>query len=709
MNPAQGQPAQGQQNMLRLFRPEQMRTLNYLTDDEKRKYEEGLRGLYQKIEQFGPETREHQEAKAKIVEFSRMVWNKVRSIQARNQANSQDQSGQPNHPNPQQQNTQGGQAQNSLAASQRPASRPAGVGPSSNIATPGAAAPNATQVGQQAPQVVPKPLMEHVNKLPWQLLRIPAQITAEQGPKWLNEMKQRYLRNLMQMETSKTKIAKLDAALKDRQEKGAMTPEEQRKFQESKGREQALYMEAQRFLESVRAQMKASQSAGAPGSSAQQGRSQPMQNQPTHSMQAATASVNAAMDAAKNQQLAASRAAVPTGQPQVQQQQQPQHQQQPQAQSQAQSQAQAQAQPHQPQQQHQQQQHPGTPATPATPSVAPQLQHQQQHPQHPQHPQPHQQQQQQQSHQQQPQSHPAPTNQPQIKSEPTNNMPHPPPVNTALAAASAASHMPSAGTPTQTSARVQTPQSAGQATGSQVRPLTHAAAVNRANSSTNITGQANNSAGGITSTPGSSGLVGNASHPAHTHAHPQSATPAMNPKMPISKNLPPKATEIPQAVSIGGGNTPGRPSYGGGSATGGGTMSQPVIAKMPPAQFDAEGEHVLSKKKLDELVRQVCGGGSPGADGNYLTPDVEESVLSVADNFVDNVLHTACRLAKERGSKVLEIRDIQLVLERVYNIRIPGYTSDELRTVRKVQPSANWISKVHAVQAAKVMPGKDDK
>lgn len=53
-------------------------------------------------------------------------------------------------------------------------------------------------------------------------------------------------------------------------------------------------------------------------------------------------------------------------------------------------------------------------------------------------------------------------------------------------------------------------------------------------------------------------------------------------------------------------------------------MNQPVIAKMPIPQFDTEGDHVLSKKKLDELVRQVCGGGSPGADGNYLTPDVEE-------------------------------------------------------------------------------------
>jgi len=76
--------------------------------------------------------------------------------------------------------------------------------------------------------------------------------------------------------------------------------------------------------------------------------------------------------------------------------------------------------------------------------------------------------------------------------------------------------------------------------------------------------------------------------------------------------------------------------------------------------------------------------------------------------MVDNTLNIACRFAKERGSKVLEIRDIQLVLERVYNIRVPGYSSDELRTVRRVQPNSAWISKMSAVQASKVMPGKGD-
>jgi transcription initiation factor TFIID subunit 12 len=82
--------------------------------------------------------------------------------------------------------------------------------------------------------------------------------------------------------------------------------------------------------------------------------------------------------------------------------------------------------------------------------------------------------------------------------------------------------------------------------------------------------------------------------------------------MPIPKNLP------------GGGVNAGRPTLGNGLGTAGGTMNQPVIQKNPTFTFEAEGEHVLNKKKLDELVRQVCGGGQPSQDGNYLTPDVEE-------------------------------------------------------------------------------------
>lgn len=89
-----------------------------------------------------------------------------------------------------------------------------------------------------------------------------------------------------------------------------------------------------------------------------------------------------------------------------------------------------------------------------------------------------------------------------------------------------------------------------------------------------------------------------------------------------------------------------------------------------------------------------------------LTVNVQ-SILNLADSFVDRLLHSACAIAKQRGSKVLEIRDIQLVLERTYNIRIPGYATDELRAVRKVQPAVGWLTKISAIQASKVTGNKE--
>ncbi|KAG9243630.1 transcription initiation factor TFIID subunit A-domain-containing protein, partial [Calycina marina] len=194
------------------------------------------------------------------------------------------------------------------------------------------------------------------------------------------------------------------------------------------------------------------------------------------------------------------------------------------------------------------------------------------------------------------------------------------------------------------------------------------------------------------------------------HSHVQgSGTPretanAMN-KMPISKSLSENARQIPQPVGM----APARPTYSGGpNQAGTGVIGQPVFQKQANPNMEGDVDRVLAKKKLDELVKQVTGGGDGLSGGEGLTPEVEESILNVADTFVDQVLQAACNNAKERGSTVLEIRDIQLTLERGYNIRIPGYASDEIRTVRKILPAPAWINKMSAVQAAKVTGGRGD-
>jgi len=66
--------------------------------------------------------------------------------------------------------------------------------------------------------------------------------------------------------------------------------------------------------------------------------------------------------------------------------------------------------------------------------------------------------------------------------------------------------------------------------------------------------------------------------------------------------------------------------------------------------------------------------------------EVEDLLLDIADEFIDSVTNFGCRLAKHRGADSLEVRDLQLHLERNHNIRIPGFSSDETR-ISLSQPS----------------------
>ncbi|MCJ1312162.1 Transcription initiation factor TFIID subunit 12 [Agyrium rufum] len=222
------------------------------------------------------------------------------------------------------------------------------------------------------------------------------------------------------------------------------------------------------------------------------------------------------------------------------------------------------------------------------------------------------------------------------------------------------------------------------------QPLSHKAAVAQANRSYSqpVVSQ---------TTPQSAGGNGHTHPPNLVQRDQQPKNPQW--QIPQKLNIPP-----PSPVPMGS----ARPTMSGGPSTGApGPMGQPAVQKHPYFVLDGDGERILSKKKLEELVRQVTGG-SEGEDAETLDPDVEETLLDVADEFVDNVIIAACRLAKLRSSATLELRDIQLILERNYNIRVPGYATDELRTVRKIQPTQTWTQKLSAVQAAKVTGGKVD-
>lgn len=146
-----------------------------------------------------------------------------------------------------------------------------------------------------------------------------------------------------------------------------------------------------------------------------------------------------------------------------------------------------------------------------------------------------------------------------------------------------------------------------------------------------------------------------------------------------------------------------RPSLTGGTAMNAAALNTPAMTKLPPYEVDTE--RVMSKRKLRELVKSV--GIDEGDGETVIDGDVEELLLDLADDFVTNVTGFACRLAKHRKSDNLETRDIQLHLERNWNIRIPGYSGDEIRTTRKWNPLQSYNQKLQTINSEKAASAKN--
>jgi transcription initiation factor TFIID subunit 12 len=109
--------------------------------------------------------------------------------------------------------------------------------------------------------------------------------------------------------------------------------------------------------------------------------------------------------------------------------------------------------------------------------------------------------------------------------------------------------------------------------------------------------------------------------PSATHAHPPGLNTQVKKEVrePISKTLnvaDPKPVVMPAS----------RPTLTGGPGVGMGQMAQPAIPMMPGYVLESsEDGRLLSKKKLNDLVREVTG---PGGE-EQLTPEVEEVCIFV--------------------------------------------------------------------------------
>ncbi|EFN82393.1 transcription initiation factor TFIID subunit 12 [Harpegnathos saltator] len=94
-----------------------------------------------------------------------------------------------------------------------------------------------------------------------------------------------------------------------------------------------------------------------------------------------------------------------------------------------------------------------------------------------------------------------------------------------------------------------------------------------------------------------------------------------------------------------------------------------------PSSFN-DFPQFLTKTRLEDLVKEVD-------PTEQLDEEVEEMLLQLADDFVETTVNAACLLAKHRHANTVEVKDVQLHLERNWNMWIPGFGTDEVRPYKR--------------------------
>lgn len=161
------------------------------------------------------------------------------------------------------------------------------------------------------------------------------------------------------------------------------------------------------------------------------------------------------------------------------------------------------------------------------------------------------------------------------------------------------------------------------------------------------------------------------SHQHQPPSIPQTQQPLVEPNQQIIHNT---TTQQPTVITINDNSNP--------------PTESPTTQTTPQSKPTASGASstttapvvILNKQRLQELVQEID-------PSEQLDEDVEDMLLQMADDFIENIVTSSCQIAKHRGSTTLDVKDVQLILEKNWNMWLPGFgsspLSDELRPLFK--------------------------
>ncbi|KAL0410085.1 UNVERIFIED_CONTAM: Transcription initiation factor TFIID subunit [Sesamum latifolium] len=101
-----------------------------------------------------------------------------------------------------------------------------------------------------------------------------------------------------------------------------------------------------------------------------------------------------------------------------------------------------------------------------------------------------------------------------------------------------------------------------------------------------------------------------------------------------------------------------------------------ALSKTAIVDTEEPSNRIVSKRSIQELVNQID-------PSEKLDPEVEDILVEIAEDFVESITTFGCSLAKHRKSTTLEAKDILLHLERNWNMTLPGFGGDEIKTYKK--------------------------
>ncbi|XP_003383271.1 PREDICTED: transcription initiation factor TFIID subunit 12-like [Amphimedon queenslandica] len=112
--------------------------------------------------------------------------------------------------------------------------------------------------------------------------------------------------------------------------------------------------------------------------------------------------------------------------------------------------------------------------------------------------------------------------------------------------------------------------------------------------------------------------------------------------------------------------------------------------------MESSSKTPLNRKRLHDLVREV--------DPNQtLDEDAEELLMQLADDFIESVVSSSCRLAKHRKSSTLELKDLQVHLENSWNMWLPGFPQEGRS---KPPPSSGPANEAHKQRLSLIKKSK---